>query len=100
MPKKRIPTIEELKIIEEMNNQHYSYKEIAEQLHCSYETIKRIMNDYNIQKKKTSRKNHFLKKDFFENIDSEEKAYLLGLLKTDGFVKKRKIMGNQDGAYL
>lgn len=90
MPKKRIPTIEELKIIEEMNNQHYSYKEIAEQLHCSYETIKRIMNDYNIQKKKSSRKNHLLKEDFFENIDSEEKAYLLGLLKTDGFIKKGK----------
>ena len=90
MPKKRIPTAEELKMIEEMNNKHYSYKEIAQQLRCNYETLKRIMNDYNIQKKKNSRKNHFLKEDFFEKIDSEEKAYLLGLLKTDGFIKKGK----------
>lgn len=65
MPKKRIPTAEELKMIEEMNNKHYSYKEIAQQLRCNYETLKRIMNDYNIQKKKNSRKNHFLKEDFF-----------------------------------
>ena len=77
MPKKKIPTAEELKIIEEMNNKHYSYKEIAQQLHCNYETVKRIMNDYNIQKKKYSRKNHFLKEDFFEKIDSEEKHIYL-----------------------
>ena len=49
-----------------------------------------IIHYYNIQKKKYSRKNHFLKEDFFEKIDSEEKAYLLGLLKTDGFIKKGK----------
>ena len=90
MPKKKIPTAEELRIIEEKNNKHYSYKEIAQQLHCNYETVKRIMTDYNIQKKKYSRKNHFLKEDFVEKIDSEEKAYLLGLLKTDGFIKKGK----------
>lgn len=44
----------------------------------------------NIHKKTAKIINHGLKEDVFEVIDTEEKAYILGLLKTDGYVKKRK----------
>lgn len=41
-------------------------------------------------KKTTNRVNKRLKEDYFNIIDSEEKAYFLGLLITDGNVSKTK----------
>lgn len=92
MPKKIIPTEKELEIIKSMNDKRYSYKEIANKIDCGYQSLKRIMDEYHIEKKRYSLKNHLLQEDFFEKIDTEEKAYLLGLLKTDGYVKNSKTL--------
>lgn len=48
------------------------------------------MKENGITKNKAKKINHFLKEDYFKNIDSEAKAYFLGLMKTDGYVKNYK----------
>ena len=40
--------------------------------------------------RENSKKHHVKNRDFFENIDTEEKAYLLGFIYADGYVSTRK----------
>ena len=55
--------------------------------HCRNEAIKTVLTKYNIPiKKRGLSKNRQIKENFFENIDTEEKAYILGLFFTDGYV--------------
>lgn len=64
---------------------------IRQFFHCRDEAISFVLNKYNISiRKKGLSKNKFVKEDFFEVIDSEEKAYFLGLLFTDGNVSLDK----------
>lgn len=72
-----------------LNEHHYSYLAIAKEMNCCADTIRKFFRDNNIIKSKNN-KNHNLSENYFENIDSEEKAYLLGLLITDGSIKKGK----------
>lgn len=88
--KKRIFSDEEKEKIIEMNKQHYSYKAIATELSCSYETLRKYMESQGIKKTISYLKNHNLNESYFENINTEEKAYFLGLLKTDGYIKHGK----------
>lgn len=59
-------------------------------------TIRKILRKANVRKvyKKDIDKSHTINSNYFENIDSEEKAYFLGLLYADGNIylgsKKRK----------
>lgn len=65
--------------------QNWTQKLLAEKYHTTSYVIKNILLDNNIPiKTHTRRKGLFLKEDFFEVIDCEEKAYYLGLLFTDG----------------
>lgn len=60
---------------------------LARNYHCRNEAIKNVLVKYNIPiKRKGLSKNRLLKEDYFENIDSEEKAYFLGLFFTDGSI--------------
>lgn len=60
---------------------------IRKKFHCRTEAIKNVLIMNNIPiKKRAMSKNRLLKEDFFEKIDNEEKAYLLGLFFTDGSV--------------
>ena len=60
---------------------------ISRFFHCRVEAISFVLNKHNIAtRKKGLSKNKFIREDFFEIIDSEEKAYFLGLLFTDGNV--------------
>lgn len=59
--------------------------------HCRTEAIKAVLTKYNIQiKRKGLSKNRNAKEDFFNTIDTEEKAYFLGLLFADGNVSLDK----------
>lgn len=52
-------------------------------------TVQRILLRENVLLRKqteTSRKHHILNENFFEDIDSEEKSYILGLLYADGYI--------------
>lgn len=79
-------TQEQVEIIQSLSRQGKSQKEIAQKLGCDITVIKRIAKENNIKIKAIINPN--IRKNFFENIDSEEKAYLLGLYFTDGNINK------------
>lgn len=65
-----------------------SAKKIAIRYGVSQQTVLRAMEFYGIEKKNLGNKKHFFNEDFFEIIDSEEKAYWLGFIFADGCVYK------------
>lgn len=80
---------DEIKIIEYYNNHYESITSVAKQFGLNYITVQRILSRNNVElKSKTMIFNKNLNEHYFENIDNEEKAYLLGLLITDGNVYK------------
>ena len=70
----------------------FSMREIAELYKVSLCTIRDILNRLKIPRRNDSdsHKKYSVNEDFFTNIDSEEKAYFLGLLVSDG-----NVYGNQ-----
>lgn len=68
---------------------YYKYKEktvkeLREKLNISSRAFGEIAKEYKIP---TQRRNRYtLNEDYFEQIDSEEKAYILGLIYADGFL--------------
>ena len=72
-----------------MSKGNFTYDQIAKEMNCHCDTIKKYMNEQGIKKSRYRRVDFELFEDFFEKIDTEEKAYWLGLLKTDGYIKKR-----------
>ena len=59
--------------------------------HCRLEAINNVLKNNNIKTRPFGlTKNLNIKEDFFEVIDSEEKAYFLGLLFTDGRLVNQK----------
>lgn len=55
--------------------------------HCRIEAIKNVLEKYEIPiKRRGLSKNRNMQEDFFDIIDSEEKAYFLGLMFSDGSV--------------
>lgn len=83
---KRLFSNEEKIFINECAEKHLGYKYTAQQLQCDPQTIKKfcLKNNIIMQYRK---KNRELNENFFETIDSPEKAYFLGLMYTDGNVR-------------
>ena len=71
-----------------------TYNEVAKKYHYSFPTIVKVFKEYHCQNLYTKTKlfNPYLKENFFENITTEEQAYFLGLIITDGniYTKKNK----------
>lgn len=63
---------------------------LAKHFNWNKETLRNLIEENHLVKKTTNRVNKRLKEDYFNIIDSEEKAYFLGLLITDGNVSKTK----------
>jgi intein-encoded DNA endonuclease-like protein len=80
------PTSEELNIIKKMIREHASIQEIKHKLHKDVTVISRIIKENNLQLDYIP-VNRNLDHHFFDLIDSEEKAWLLGFLYTDGSVR-------------
>ena len=80
-------TLEVLTKYKELN----SIIEVAKDLKVSYETVRLILrkNGYASDKKKPVYSNT-LNMDYFEVIDTEDKAYFLGLIKADGYIDKTR----------
>lgn len=57
---------------------------------CRAEAIKNVLVDNNIPQIRRRSKNKFVNENYFSLIDTEEKAYILGLLFTDGNVSYNK----------
>lgn len=60
------------------------FKELSNLLNISERAISRILKEANINTKRLNR--YRLNENFFSIIDTEEKAYILGLLYADGFI--------------
>ncbi|MGL4451344.1 MAG: LAGLIDADG family homing endonuclease [Sarcina sp.] len=68
-----------------------SLKDVAKNFgYRSPNTIKNILIKYNIERRSTAGYKESFNEDFFETIDSEEKAYFLGFFMADGNVCERE----------
>lgn len=85
MARKNWTEEQKTEIIDSYIKKGLSMQKIAKLFDCDPRTISRLLKQNNIPNI-TNTVNRRLKEDFFENIDSEEKAYFLGLLITDGTV--------------
>lgn len=88
---KKVFTKEEVKNIIDLYLSGLSCVKIGIKYDVSHKCILKILHKYNIDvdQKRTVRK-HTLDKNYFDNIDTPNKAYILGLLYADGnnFIKK------------
>lgn len=77
---------------------------LSKKYECSTYSIQKILDNNDVSKvTQAKRNNPFLIEDYFENIDSKEKAYWLGWLLTDGCVTKRnsiELTVRQDDEYI
>lgn len=68
------------------NYKHLKSVEIQKILGISQKTYVNVMKEYGINSRLKNR--YTLNENYFEKIDTEEKAYILGLIYADGFVGK------------
>lgn len=88
-------TIEQEKEIINKYNFGESLAKIGKAFSCSPTTVKNILKEYNIQTRNLSeaRRNYLeytIDENVFENIDSPDKAYWLGVMYSDGYICKKK----------
>lgn len=69
----------------------WSSNRIGKEFGVCYATILRRLRSHSIKIRKRSPSNFNIKHTFFDNINSEQKAYILGLLYADGNVYKRTV---------
>lgn len=80
------PTEEQLNLIKSMLNERESYSKISKRIGVDVSVIKKITKEFNLNYNfKMYNKN--LDEEFFDNIDTPYKAWLLGFLLTDGSVR-------------
>ena len=86
--KKRLGENTKKEICKLYQTDHYNLKILAEKYNTSPYLIKQILleNGVTIESYKIRHININLKEDFFETIDTEEKAYLLGFILADGCI--------------
>ena len=91
MSNKRTFTNEEiLDIIDLYVNKGWFVDTIRKKYSCRVNAIKRVLTENDIPiRRKSVLINKFLKEDYFENINTEAKAYLLGFITADGSVLYR-----------
>ena len=87
--KKKTLTEEQLHYLEQKYcNEGEDLNKLADYFNWDKETLRNLINEKGFIKKTTNRINKRLIEDYFNIIDTEEKAYFLGLLITDGNVSK------------
>lgn len=72
--------------------QNHSIKETAAHFNVSYRDILHYLiyfKHYIPKRKQSNIKNYCINERYFENIDTEEKAYFLGMLMSDGYIAKQ-----------
>lgn len=73
-----------LEEIIKLDEQGYSLKEIAKKLDTYYQRIQVFLKSNNYQRNADRHRIYKINDDYFENVDSEIKAYLLGFFAADG----------------
>lgn len=74
--------------------------EIAKKYSTKHTQISVILHEHGVPIKKVRHKNRLLKENYFSVIDTEEKAYFLGLILTDGSIIKDRQEKRQDSISL
>lgn len=100
---KPIITEQHIEFIKEKYNEGLSQVSIAKLMNVSDRMIRSIMKENNIgiRSDREQALKYTCNENFFENIDSEEKAYWLGFMYADGFIQnKRKHSGYKVGITL
>ena len=106
MSEKRKPsckfTIEQEKIIISKYKEGESLAKVGKEFSCSPTTIKNILKEYDIPTRNLSEArrnylNYTIKENIFENIDTPDKAYWLGVMYSDGYICKAKQYTNSFG---
>lgn len=81
---------QDCKWLKQMISEGKTIPEMMKLAHCSHETIRKYLRKYNLDVQDEVRYKHFRKysanHNFFENIDTEEKAYWLGFILADGAI--------------
>ena len=72
-------------IIDKYLNENYTLKQLGREFNCSYPTIRNLLNKHNIQSR-GNKQGYPRNEYYFNKIDTEEKAYWLGVLYADGCV--------------
>lgn len=72
-------------IIDKYQNENYTLKKLGSEFHCSYGTIRNLLNKHNIISR-GNKQGYPRNEYYFSKIDSREKAYWLGFLYADGCV--------------
>lgn len=83
MVKLQLDKLEVLKKYEEFSNIH----KVAKFFGVSTSPIKRVLNENHVE---LSNRRFFVDENYFDEIDSEEKAYWLGFIYADGYIRERK----------
>lgn len=93
---KPIITEEVVKYICDKYLEGWSITKIKKQLECSPELVSKILksNDVKIKSDREQAKKYYCNEDYFEVIDSEEKAYWLGFMFADGFITNKSKHSN------
>lgn len=89
-------------IIDLYSNKNKSTVKIGQMFDCSHKVIAKVLKRNNIPITGKSRRKYKINENFFDNIDTENKAYILGFLYADGcnFIKKQTVsMSLQEDDY-
>lgn len=71
-------------------NSQFTCKEIKNKHNIGNKIYKKIKDEFNIKKAVKRNKKYICNENFFENIDTEEKAYWLGFMYADGCIQRTK----------
>ena len=75
-------------IVEDMMNSNLTYQEIMKKHSIGGRCYRKIKEEFNIRKVANRKKKFSVNDDYFEKIDTEEKAYWLGFMYADGCIRK------------
>lgn len=82
-------TNEEILDVINLYNKNNNISNISKKYNVSRGVIERILRANNIEIKK-KQNSYYVDENYFENIDTEEKAYWLGFIWSDGYLCERK----------
>lgn len=89
MAKRMIDSSEYDKIVN-LYNSGISTVKIGEMYNCCHKTIAKILDDYGISRSTSRYRTYELDTNYFDKIDTQDKAYILGFLYADGNVGLKK----------
>lgn len=89
--KYKIPKEQELKIIDMYIKERMTEKEIGKYFNVNLNIVSRILQRNKIETRQCNKK-YYIDENYFENINTTNKAYLLGFIFADGCIRKDNLV--------